>query len=173
MRINSETTFWQMWILLKLYFKLFFEFFMAHLQMKTLFIQDFYKFRICYHLVEFINTLKSKKSCQRTKLSKHLQFIGLLDQIFVYSANFSGLYTVLMIGIQFFPLCFRIFLFFCGSFPYVSLEREKSCFFYAIIFLLLHNGCSLIHVANQMENHNIQNSKKFKYEEHDAQKAKN
>ena len=92
----------------------------------------------------------------------------------MYSVNFSGLYTVLMVGIHFFPLCFGIFLFFCDSFPHVSLERDQSYFFfYAIIFLLLHNGCSLIHVANQIENHNIQNSKIFKYEEYDAQKAKN
>lgn len=115
--------------------------------------------------------MKPKKSCQRTKLSKYFQCIGLLNQIFMYSVNFSGLYTVLMVGIHFFPVL--DFFFFCDSFPHVSLERNQSYFFYAIIFLLLRNGCSLIHVAKQMENHNIQNSKIFKYEEHDAHKAKN
>lgn len=69
----------------------------------------------------------------------------------MYSVNFSGLYTVLMVGIPTSPLCFGIFLFFCDSFPHVCLERDQSYFFYAIIFLLLHNGCSLIHVANQIE----------------------
>lgn len=155
-----NTTVWQMWIHLKLYFKLFFAILYGQFT-----DENTYSYRILISSGSGIIGLSlfifwnPRKVCQRTKLSKSLDFIGLLDWIFIFPVNFSGLYTVLIVTIWFFPLCFGIFPFSCVSFPPDSLEGDQSFFLYAITFLLWLNGCSLIHVLNQMENHRILNSK--------------